>query len=121
MPSAAELIGVGVPAAQAKCLGSTVSTKAGVGLVQATATPITTNLTVLTTAVGQTAFRLPATAVGGGPYIVANTTTTAADIFPPTGNTIQGLGANVTFPVALNKTAAFYKTTATAWVAILSA
>jgi len=121
MPSAKDLIGVGVPAAQATVLGLTVTAKTGVGTAQATGTPITSNLSVLTTASGQTAFRLPSNGIGGGPYIVFNTTSDAALVFPPSGGNIQGGSTDASFSVAQNKSAMFFKNTATNWVVNLSA
>ena len=121
MSSAKALIGLGTPPAQANSIGFTSTAKTGVLTVLATATPITSNLTVLTAAGGQDAFILPAVEVGAGPYIVANDSATTAHIFPRTGEAIQGGSASAAFNVATNLTAAFYKTTATDWVAILSA
>jgi hypothetical protein len=121
MPSAKSLIGVGVPAAQANTLGFTVSSKTAVGTAQTGAVAITTNFTILTTASGQTAAVLPATEIGGGPYIIANISATTALIFPPSGGAIQGGSTDASFSLAQNKTAMFFKTTATAWVANLSA
>jgi hypothetical protein len=123
MPSAKTLIGVGAPALWANQVGLTVSTKAGVGTAQAGATPITTNLTIATCVSGQTAFLLPVTGIGDGPYTIANASAGAdtALVFPPTSGTIQGGSANASFSVAQNKTAIFFKTTATAWVVNLSA
>jgi hypothetical protein len=121
MPSAAELIGLGEAPKLAGCIGNVVSTKAGIGTTQAGAAPITTNFTILTPAGGALAYLLPTVPAGSGPYFMSNMTATPASIFPPVGGTIQGAAANIVFSIATLKTAAFYKTTATAWVAILSA
>ncbi len=121
MPSAASLIGLGEAPRVAGAIGNTVSSKTGVGTAQVGATPITTNFTILTSTSGQTAAILPATEIGGGPYIVAVIGGTTATIFPPSGNTIAGAAGDAKFDVGNNKTAMFFKTTATAWVVNLSA
>lgn len=121
MPSSGELIGLGESPRLAGLIGNLPSAKTGVGTAQATATPITTNFTVLTTSTGQTAFVLPTVAAGSGPYIVSNANSDTALVFPPSGGTIQGGSANASFSVAQNKTAMFFKTSATAWVVNLTA
>lgn len=121
MPSAKTLIGIGAPALWANQVGFTVSSKTAAGTTQAAATLITTNLTLVTTAGGADSVRLPPTAIGDGPYIVAAISSTTAQVFPPTGGTIQGGSTDAAFNVAQNKTAMFFKTTATAWVVNLSA
>ncbi len=121
MPSAKTLIGLGTPAAQANSIGFTVTSKTGVLTVIGTATQITSNFTLLTAAGGQDAFQLPPTAVGDGPYIVANISATTAQVFPRSGETIQGGSTSAAFNVAQNKTAMFFKTNGTAWVVNLSA
>ena len=121
MPSAKTLIGLGEAASLSNALGNTITSKTGVLTVIGTATQITSNFTLLTAAGGQDAFQLPATAVGDGPYIVANISATTAQVFPRSGETIQGGSSSAAFNVAQNKTAMFFKTTATAWVVNLSA
>jgi hypothetical protein len=121
MSSSQELIGLGLPGKQAASIGNLVSAKNGVGLVQAGAAPITTNFTILIATAGQTAFILPPSAFGAGPFIVVNQSGTPANIFPPVGNSIQGLGTNAAFPVVDNKTVMFFKVSALLWAAILTA
>lgn len=121
MASAAELIGLGEAPKLAGLIGNVPSAKSGVGTAQSGATPITTNFTVLTTASGQTAFLLPTVPAGSGPYIMSNANSDTALVYPPTGGTIQGGSANAAFSVAQNKTAMFFKTSATAWVVNLTA
>jgi len=121
MPCSAELIGLGMPPKLSGLVGNLPSAKTGVGTIQTGATPITTNFTVLTAAGGADAFVLPSVPAGCGPYIVSNATATTAQIFPPTSGTIQGGSANAAFSVAQNKTAMFFKTSATAWVVNLTA
>lgn len=121
MPSAAELIGLGTPPKLAGLSGNLPSAKTGVGTAQTGATPITTNFTVLTASGGATAFLLPAVPAGSGPYIVSNQSGTTALVFPPSGGSIQGGSTDASFSVATNKSAMFFKTSATAWAVNLSA
>ena len=121
MPSAKSLIGIGVPAAQSNVIGITVSSKTAAGTTLAAATAITTNFTIVTSAGGADSVRLPATAIGDGPYVVAAISSTTVQVFPQTGETIQGGSTSAAFNVAQNKTAMFFKTTATTWVVNLSA
>jgi hypothetical protein len=116
MPSAAELIGLGEAPRLAGTIGNVPSAKTGVGIVQVGATPITTNFTVLTASGGATAFILPPAPVGAGPYVVANPSGTAALIFPPVGGTVNG-GASLS--VGSNLAAMLWKSSPTAWVAII--
>ena len=127
MPSAKNLIGIGAPAAWANQVGFTVSSKTGTGTAQVGAVPITTNLTILTTATSQTAAVLPSVEPGAGPYIIFNQVTTAvtALIYPPSGQIIQGTGADAAadaaFSITQNKTAMFFKVSAIKWVVNYSA
>lgn len=121
MAAAQNLIGIGLPPAAAARLGFTASTKTGVGTAQAGAAALTGNLTTLTTSGGATAFVLPAAIAGAGPIIVWNPSATTALIYPPSGGAIQGGSTDAAFSVAQNKTAAFFKVSATAWAALLTA
>lgn len=121
MSASLELIGLGVPARQAGSLGNLPSAKTGVGTANTTATPITTNFTVLTASGGATAFILPAIPVGGGPLVVINQSGTTALVFPPIGGNIQGGGTDTAFSVATNKCVMFFKFSALLWAANLTA
>lgn len=121
MAATQNLIGVGMPAAQAIRVGFTVSAKTGVGTAQTGATPITGNLTVTTTSSGQTAFLLPKAMNGSGPLIITNPNSDAALIFPQTGETIDGGSQNASVSIAQNKTRAFMKTGSTTWISLLTA
>lgn len=120
MVAVANLIGVGVPDQQARRLGFTKSTKAGVGTAQAGSALITSNMTVVTTAVGQTAIQLPLVIEASGPLVVSNFSATAALVFPQTGENINGGGANASVSIAQNTARIFYKVSATQWVSFLS-
>jgi hypothetical protein len=121
MALSGDLIGLGFPPKLSGQVGNLPSAKTGVGTAQSGATAITTNFTVLTTSSGQTAFQLPAVKAGSGPYIMSNANSDTALIYGQTGETIQGGSANASFSVAQNKTAMFFKTSATAWVVNLTA
>lgn len=121
MPAVRNLIGLGLPARLANILGFTPTTKAGAGTTQVGATPITSNMTIATTAVGQTAFGLPAEPAGAGPIMLWNQSATAALVFPPSGGTIQGGATNASFSVAQNKPVWFVSADGTNWMANLSA
>jgi hypothetical protein len=121
MASSGELIGLGMAPKLSGLVGNLPSAKTGVGTAQATATPITTNFTVLTTAGGATAFLLPTVPAGAGPYFLFTATSTTAVIFPPVGGSIQGAATDAKFDLAQNKGALFYKISSTAWAVNLSA
>ena len=121
MALSGDLIGLGMPPKLAGQIGNLPSAKTGSGTAQTGATAITTNFTVLTTSGGSTAFVLPTVPAGSGAYIVSNASATTALVYPPSGGTIQGGSQDAAFSVAQNKVAMFFKTSATAWVAVLTA
>jgi hypothetical protein len=124
MALAVDLMGVGLPQEQAVRLGfSDLTTIAGATTAQATATliPAQTNNVLATTAVGQTGFRLPADAELEVPYLVTNSTATAALVFPPTGGTINAAAANASVSIAQNLARMFVRKSATRWVSFLTA
>ncbi|TCL70538.1 hypothetical protein [Rhizobium sp. BK251] len=122
MSLANDLVGIGMAPEQAVRLGYTPSSKAGVGTTQPTATPITSNQTTVTTASGQTALKLPANAELMVPYIVKNTSSTTALIFPPTSGQING-GTATTGSVNLAQNAArlFLRLSSTQWASFITA
>lgn len=79
-----------------------------VGTTQAGSPTLTGAVNVLTTAAGQVGVILPANASFGSPILVRVNTATAATVFPPTGGSINGGGANAAFSVAQNKPTAFF-------------
>jgi hypothetical protein len=121
MASAKTLIGLGMPAELAKRVGNNPSAKTGVGTAIGTATALTDNFTVLTTSSGQTAFILPVAQAGSGPIWVFCNTSDTALIFPQTGETIDNGSTSASVNVAQNKTAMFWKTSATNWARMLTA
>lgn len=121
MSLAVDLMGVGLPAEQALRLGYSPVTLAGVGTAQVGAAAIKTNFVNATTAVGQTAFVLPSDAELMVPYILVNTTATAALVFPPTGGTINAGAANASASIGQNLARSFMRISATAWISFLAA
>lgn len=61
------------------------------------------------------------TSVPGMTITVVNAATNSMNVFPDTGGTINGGGANAAFALAGGKSATFYTTVALAWHAVLSA
>ena len=98
---------------------NTLTAKAGGG--QQVATPITTVLnrytTVATTGDSGT---LPV-AVGGLQITITNAGANSMNVFPNTGDQINGGGANVAYALAAGKTAAFNSAGPGVWHAVLSA
>lgn len=122
MPLKVDLMGTGLPSQQAVLLGfDPLTTQAGVGTAQSGASPIISNNILATTTAGQTAFVLPADAVLEVPYIVTNSTATAALVFPPSGGTINAASANASVSIAQNLARMFIRKSATRWVSFLTA
>lgn len=121
MSLAADLAGVGMVPEQAIRLGYTNTAKAGVGTAQSGAASFSTNLITATTAVGQTAFVLPSNAELMVPYILVNTSATAALVFPPSGGAINAAGANNSVSVAQNLARIFLRVSSTRWISFLAA
>lgn len=117
-----DLIGTGMAPEQASRLGlSVLTTISGVGTAQSGAAAINVNNVLATTAVGQTAFVLPANAELELPYSVTNSSATAALVFPPTGGTINAGAANASVSIAQNLARIFIRKSATRWISFLAA
>ena len=121
MSLAADLAGLGIPPEQAIRLGYTPATIAGVGTAQVGGAAINTNLVLATTSSGQTAFVLPSGAELMVPYIVVNTTSTAALIFPPSGGAINAAAADASVSIAQNLARIFLRVSTTRWISFLAA
>jgi len=125
MPAlAVDLMGVGMPAEQANRIGaSNLTTIAGVGTTQAGAAPIRKDATnvLATTAGGQTAFVLSASAELGVEYFVTNSTATAALVFPPSGGAINAAGTDASVSIAQNLARVFIRLSSTRWISFLTA
>lgn len=122
MALAVDLMGVGLPQEQSVRLGfSDLTTVAGVGTAQVGAAAIKVNNILATTAVGQTAFVLPSDAELEVPYLVTNSTATAALVFPPSGGTINAAAADASVSIAQNLARMFIRKSSTRWVSFLTA
>lgn len=125
MPAlAVDLMGVGLPQEQAVRLGtSDLTTIAGVGTAQSggAAIPAQTTNVLATTAGGQTALVLPADAELEIPYMVTNSSSTAALVYPPSGGAINAAGSNASVSIAQNLARIFIRKSATRWVSFLAA
>ena len=123
MATATNMMGVGYSAEQGLLMGFQVTTAAGAGTATATATVLKKDSTAVTvtTASGQTAVRLPSDAPLMRPYLIRNSSSDAALIFPSTGGAINGGSTDGSFSVAQNKPTIFWRFSANVWVAILSA
>jgi len=109
-----------LPAGAAFLLGASIGTLAGAGTTQGAATAIgTVNVVLATTASSQDSFVLPANAPLGWVVEFYNTSSTAANVFPDTGSSIDGGTATTgSVAVAQNKGRYLRKVSATAWKSI---
>lgn len=122
-----DLRGVGIAPAPAAFLGETVSSAitAAAGGGQANATQLTSTLnivTVVATAADSVKLPLISTWPNNQRLVVANQD--AADslnIFPATGDSINGLSANTQVACAAGKIRIFWKVSNTAWISMLGA
>lgn len=122
MALAIDLMGVGLPQEQATRLGfSDLTTLAGIGTAQVGAAAIRVNNILATTAGGATAFVLPSDAELELPYLVTNSSATAALVFPPSGGTINAAAADASVSIAQNLARMFIRKSATRWVSFLTA
>ena len=124
MSLAVDLMGVGLPQEQAVRLGfSALTTIAGVGTAQVggAAIPASVNNVLATTSGGQTALVLPAAAELEVPYMVVNSTATAALIFPPSGGSINAAAQDASVSIAVNLARIFIRKSSTRWVSFLAA
>ena len=121
MSTAADLAGLGMPAALANRLGGTFAQVNAATTAQATGTVLVNTFSRVVTSGGQTAVVLPADAPIGSEYNVWNSGGTAAIVFPHLDGTINNQTANTSFSVAQNKPARFTRYTTVIWVASLSA
>jgi len=122
MARAQNLMGVGFSAVQAVGMGGvTQTTVAGATTAQATAASMGTADVVLgTTAASQTAFLCPDMNVGES-ILFVNTSSTTALLFPVTGAAINGGSANASINIAQNKPTLIFRTSATAFYALIGA
>ena len=123
------LMGSGVPAAQATLLGLLpAATVAGSGTAQKTDSAAITasnllaiGLNNVTTAGGATAIQIPSTMPLGASFLVNNTSSTAALLFPPSAGTINGGSADASLSIAQNKPTWVTRVTTVIFVAVIGA
>lgn len=82
------------------------ATVVGVGVIQATATPIVEQTNALTSETGLTGFILPANQAAASP-IVCRVGNVAATIYPSLGGTINGAATNAVFSATAGKVVTF--------------
>lgn len=122
MPLAKNVMGAGIPAAQARGInGNNVNAAVtAAGTTQATATAVTADVNVVTTATtGQGAILY--SGVPGDSQIVYNNTTADIKVYPHTGGNVNQLAANSGFVLAPYTAVQCVLINATQWVAFLSA
>ena len=92
---------------------------AGVGTTLSGAPVLSYGMQLVTTSAGQVAFALPTSAPASSPVVVANTTATAATVFPGSASqAINGLSDGAAYSIAQNKAVAFYYLGANKWAAV---
>lgn len=97
--------------------GVASATLAAVGTTLSGSPVLDAALTLVSTDAANTAVRLPADWPIGSPVVVANTTATAAVVFPNAASgTIDGLAAGAGYSIAQNKGVAFYQMSAGKWI-----
>lgn len=122
MPLAKNVMGAGIPAAQARGLnGNNVNAAVtAAGTTQGTATAITADVNVVTTASSAQGVILYS-GVPGDSQIVYNNTTADIRVYPHSGGNFNQLAANAGFVLAPYTAAQCFLINATQWVAFLSA
>lgn len=125
MPALAkDLVGLGIPTAQAEAIGSSVPTAVTTaGTAIGTATAIKATLSILTTATSQTGAILPSTAPLMVEYFGYVPSTTTAKLYPhASAATINGSVAGTSgVSVAQGKSFVARRTSATNWLVVVSA
>lgn len=126
--STSALMGVGFPAAQAAALGRDIldSITAFAGGGQGSATALTGTLCIVATcATGGDSVLLPTLlSYNRAPIIVVNLGAASCDVFPATGQAINGSAANSQFAVGNGKVGIFWPRTFSStgkWLAMLGA
>lgn len=118
MPQGSDLLANGMPPGLANILGNQPQGLNAVGTVQSTAGLILTTLVSITASAGATAAVLPSTAPIGSPYFVASVGSTAAKIYAPSGQNMNGvLNGHITFAAAVDS-AIFIQMSNGNWVSI---
>ena len=116
-----DLCGVGIAPEAAQRLGFTVASIAAAGSSASVATAIgkAATLVLVTPSGGSQGVKLPSDAELGVPYVIANVSSTAALIYPPTSGQINGdTATSGTVPLTARGTTMCIRADATNWVAI---
>jgi len=116
-----DLMGAGIPDQAAQRLGYTVASIAAAGSDNTDATTIlkVQTCTLVTPTGASQGVKLPADAELMQPYIIANVSSTAALVYPPTSGQINGDTATTgTVPLTARGTTICYRTSATGWIAV---
>lgn len=121
MPLARRMMGGGISAGMAKAINGDFNTAvSAAGTTQATATELKSSTNSVTTVAASSGVILSACDIGDD-QTVYNATTTALNVYPDTGSTINQLSANTQIVLAPYTGAFFKRVTTTAWLAFLSA
>lgn len=91
------------------------------GTLQADALEVTSTVNRFSTVAASTGAKLISTAGAGEMQIIYNGGANSLKVYPHSGATINSLAANAGHILATNTACQYYATSATAWVAILSA
>ncbi len=116
--------GTGLSTQASELIGaSALTTLAGVGTAQSggKAIPKWTTNVLATTSAGQTALVLPSDAPLEVVYMVTNSTSTAALVFPPSGGSINAASQDASVSIAQNLARLFIRKSTTRWVSFLAA
>lgn len=118
----ANIVGSGYPGQAANYIsGTAIDALTATGSTQGTALAITADTNVVTTAAAGTGVVFSGPTTPGDEFIVANLGANALAVYPASGESIMAGATNAAFSVAAGKAALFIKTSATRWIAILSA
>lgn len=121
MALAANLVQLGLEPQVAQRLGYVVASVAAAGSDSTDATVLgkAGNLVLVTPSGASQGVKLPSDAELGVPYVIANVSSTAALIYPPTSGQINGDTATTgTVPLTARGTTMCIRTGVNAWVAI---
>lgn len=122
MTTQQKLMGLGTAAAlAAQIAGDITAGITAAGSTQATATPIYSDVNVVSTTAASTGVLLPSNRSAGDTVEVTNLGANALSVYPPTGGNIGTGAANAAFSIPVSKSAIFRQVSATQWTQTLSA
>jgi len=120
MPTSTDLMGFGMAPQMAAILGNQDSTVTCAGTTNATATLIKTHMPKLVAASSQTGAIFNSSSSIGSPYFTFCSTSTAAVVYPPVGQTMNGT-TDLGVTVAQNKMCIFIQYAKGVWSSCLTA